>query len=244
MGAVAKRLFDGAFNDELLSQVETNPDTRSWSAAGRGRTKSNPAGEDGAWWKLHGPDMVQTWIDWRHDSGWGIWSTPDGQAAIELEIVAKCPTSSCIHAPDGNDCDECYIPVKMIIDRVMVTDAKELIIVDLKSGSRTPDSDLQLAFYRYGIYQTYGIDVKWGTYFMNRKGVAVDPFPLERYSPDLMERMFRKFRFAIDQEIFLPHPSAKCRACSVNKYCAIFGGSLSDRDPDNVAVTGEVEANE
>lgn len=248
MGAVAKRLFDSAFQDELLTQVEANPDTRSWSAAGRGRTKALPNGEDGAWWRLHGPDMVQSWIDWRHDSAWQVWTTPDNQPAIELEIIADCEVD-----PEATKCEcgDCVIPVKMIIDRVMVNHpAKELCILDLKSGARTPDSDLQLAFYRYGIYQKYGVDIKLGTYWMARKGTIVEPFELGRYSIDLMEGMFRRFRQAVDDGIFLPHPSTKCRACAVNKYCAVFGGARSERDPDHPLFgkehvsTGEVEASE
>lgn len=222
MGAVANRLFEQAFQDELLNQVEANPDTRSWSAAGRGKVKSRPQGEDGQWWRDNGPNMVQQWIDWRFESNWVIWTTPDGQAAIELDIIADCPTD------DGR-----VIPVKMFIDRVMIMANKELCIVDLKSGSRTPDSDLQLAFYRYGIFQKYGIDIKYGTYWMARKGLPVDPFSLDRYSVELMEGMFKRFRKAVDLEIFLPHPSMKCRACSVNKFCAAFGGAFADRDPDH-----------
>lgn len=223
MGAVAKRLFDQAFNDELLVQIEANPNLRDWSAAGRGRTKSNPAGEDGTWWRLHGPDMVQSWIDWRYDSGWQVWTTPDGDAAIEVEIIAQC------EQPEGES-----IPVKMFIDRVMVVpESKELCIVDLKSGARTPESDLQLAFYRYGILQRYGIDVRLGAYWMARKGTITEPEDLQRYSPDLMEVWFRRFVKARSMEIFLPHPSTKCRACSLRDFCAAFGGSKSHLDPDH-----------
>lgn len=216
-GAVAKRLFDSAFNDELLTQVEASPNTRDWTAAGRGRVKTNPAGEDGTWWRLHGPDMVQSWIDWRYDSGWGVWTTPDGQPAIELEIEEECDW------PEGEP-----IPVKMIIDRVMVTTGKQLCIVDLKSGARTPDSDMQLAFYRYGIFRRYGIDVRLGAYWMARKGVTTEPHDLTHFDPELMEQWFRTFKRATNGGIFLPHPSAKCRACGVRKYCAAVGGELSE----------------
>lgn len=221
MGAVARRLFEEAFQDEVLVQVEANPETRSWSAAGRGRLKRNPAGEDGFWWRQNGPEFVQAWIDWRFESGWKVWSTPDGQSAIELDLIVDCP--------NGDD----VIPVKTIIDRVMVMADGELCILDLKSGSRTPDSDLQLAFYRYALLKHYGVDIKYGTYWMARKGVPVEPFELQRYSVHLMETVFRRFVETRNGGYFLPYPSAKCRACSVNRYCAFFGGAMSHLDPDH-----------
>lgn len=244
MGAVAKKLFDQAFNDELLTQIEANPNMREWSAAGRGRTKSNPAGEDGTWWRAHGPDMVQAWIDWRFESGWQTWTTPEGNPAIELGIIAQCPNP---RPGDDLNLSGGHIPVKIIIDRVMVIpQTKELCILDLKSGARTPNSDLQLAFYRYGLMQEFGIDVRLGCYWMARKGTITEPQDLQRYQPDMMETWFRRFVKARELEIFLPHPSTTCRGCSVRDYCAAYGGSKSQSDPDHPdyqpeTTTGEAE---
>jgi putative RecB family exonuclease len=89
--------------------------------------------------------MVDNWIKWRAQSGWRVWTTPDGQPAIELSQEFKTPS--------GRD-------IKGYIDRIMIeAETKELVIVDLKSGARSPESDLQLGFYRYEMWNTYGVDI-------------------------------------------------------------------------------------
>jgi ATP-dependent exoDNAse (exonuclease V) beta subunit len=60
------------------------------------------------------------------------------------------------------------VPVKMILDRVFEVNG-ELVIVDLKTSQQTPTNTLQLGFYKVGILKTFGIDVKWGTYWMARQ---------------------------------------------------------------------------
>lgn len=217
----AATLFRDAFDAELLDVGEVHDDSTQWSVAGRGRSKANPAGEDEVWWRTHGPEMVQRWLDWRIKSGWQVWTTPDGQPAIELPIVVDV---------DGET-------VKMYIDRVMVEPVtKSLVIVDVKTGSRTPDSDLQLGFYRLGIMELYGIDAKHGAYWMARQGNIGEIFSLERFDPRLMSLWFKRWRTAVDNQIFLPHITTRCRACSMRDYCLAYGGSKSHLDPDRQIV--------
>ena len=161
MGSTAERLFSEAFETEVLEQAEDHSDLGAWSAAGRNKRKSNPQGEDGVWWREHGPGMVQNWMDWRSKSQWQVWTTPDLEPAIELGIEVET---------------EAGIAVKMFIDRVFISKpTNQLVILDLKTGSRTPESDLQLAFYRYGIFKRYGIDVRFGCYWMARDGKPKPP---------------------------------------------------------------------
>lgn len=214
----AERLFQDAFEVELLDLAEDGAQPHTWAAAGRGKTKTNPAGEDARWWRANGPKMVQAWIDWRRASRWLVWTAPDGTPAIELDIEVNMP---------GTD-----QPLKMFIDRVMQKPDGTLVIVDLKTGSRTPESDLQLATYRYGIFKKYGVLVNYGAYWMARKGEPTEPFNLSRYTPNLMETWFVRFIEAKAADLFIPHPTFLCRACGMRDYCAAFGGSKSHMDPD------------
>lgn len=215
--SLGKRLFDEAFEAEILDVVEDHPNTGQWSVAGRNRKKSNPAGEDGTWWRENGPGMVDNWIRWRSKSGWRVWTTPGGDPAIELsqEFVT----------PSGKN-------IKGYIDRVFVTPEGELVIVDLKSGARTPESDLQLAFYRYCLYHTVGVDIRKGAYWMARTGEMTEVYNLSRITPALMNLYLKRFDVAIQNGIFIPHISFKCRACSHRDFCLAFGGSKSHLDPD------------
>lgn len=210
-------LFREAFEAELLDAVEKEPNTALWSAAGKGKKKANPAGEDGTWWRENGPGMVEAWINWRNKSKWKVWTTPDGEPAIEL--------AADVLTPEGR-------LVRGFIDRVMVTPHRQLVIVDLKSGARVPESDLQLGFYRYFIHKKFGVDVRLGSYWMARQGEMGDVYDIGRFKPALIEAWLRRFDRAIEEKIFIPHPTFRCRACSHRRFCTAFGGSEQHLDPD------------
>lgn len=217
MRALAKSLFDEAFTAEIVEGSEAQP-TNEWSAAGKGKIKSRPQGEDYGWWAETGPKMVDDWMTFRRNSGWRIWQAPTGEPGIELSIV--------VDIPGVNQ------QLKMFIDRVFVLPTGELCIVDLKTGSRTPDSDLQLAVYRYGIYRQFSVDANLGGYWMARKAAIPEIVPLAKYKPALIERWFADFVKAKEQKIFVPHPTTMCRACALRDYCAANGGSKAHLVPD------------
>ncbi len=212
-------LFGEFFEQELLETVEEHPDIGSWSVAGK--AKKQP--EDVAWWRANGPAMVGNYMRWRNQSGWRPWRTPDGDLAVELDISVD------IDLGWGQT-----LPLKMFVDQVMVSKpSNQLVIVDLKTGSRTPESDLQLGVYRLGILRKYGIDVKLGAYWMARKGELSEVHNLTRLRPELLEAWFARFRQATDAGIFIPHPTFLCRACAMRDYCAAYGGTKQHMDPDN-----------
>jgi CRISPR/Cas system-associated exonuclease Cas4 (RecB family) len=220
--APAVTLFRDAFNAELDDLLSGGNVTRAdFRAAGRRATKANPnpAGEDESWWRREGPKMTQAWIDWRKASKWRIWTTPDQQPAIELALITEVAA----------------MPLKMVIDRVMVIPAASnaLCIVDLKSGSRTPESDLQLGVYRLGILRTFGCQIDFGAYWMARTGRLGDIVNLSRYTEPVLEKWFSAYRRAVENEIFIPHLTTLCRACGLNRYCLAFGGSQAHMDPDS-----------
>lgn len=217
--SLARRLFDDAFAEHILTQVEDHPDTGRWSTAAKGKRKDTPNGEDAGWWRSRGPDMVQAWVDWRAHTGWRVWTTPDGQPAIELKLDWQ--------SMDGQ-------PQKAIVDRVMADPASgQLVIVDLKSGARSPESDLQLGYYRYGIYEVHGIDIRQGAYWMARTGQLSEVYDLTRFTPDLIETWMSRFTWARDNGVFLPNITFRCKACPMREYCVAYGGSRSIVDPDH-----------
>lgn len=184
-------------------------------------TKDFPNGEDDEWWKQHGPPMVQRWVEWRQATQWNLWETPTGEPAIELELMPMF---------EG-------IPLKMFIDRTFIHPMDEPIVVDLKSGKRTPESDMQLGFYKAGLKQVFDLDVKFGGYWMARKG-EMELINLTRYTPQLLTRWLKQFVKAREAGIFIPHPTALCRACSLREYCATYGGKLAEADSDHPFVGG------
>ena len=170
--------------------------------AGGRATKEYPNKEDGTWWLKHGPLMVDRWVDWRSNSGWQIWNTPDGIPAIELGMMVEMAG----------------VPVKMSIDRVMVTPEGELVVLDIKSGSRTPQSDLQLAFYAAGLDLAYGIRPKFGTYWMARTGIASSFIDLDVMPTYKIVDMVRMFDSTRRQGLFIPN-FKHCTICPFTAVC-------------------------
>lgn len=203
--------FTHSFAEELAGDAERSGVPVAEFRAGGRASKAWPNKEDDTWWAAHGPEMVDNWVAFRQAlPNWVVWVTPAGLPAIELELNASL---------NG-------VPVKAYLDRVFVdTSTGELCIVDVKSGSRTPDSDLQLGFYRVLLYKLFGVEANQGYYWMARKGELTPAVDLSRFDEHLLGSMLATFERAIENDIFIPKLSGLCNSCGVNRACAAFGGA-------------------
>ena len=166
-------------------------------------TKANPQKEDVNFWQATGPQWVQAYIDWRKaNPSWKLWKTPQGAPAIELAMLPEFAG----------------VPVKMILDRVFEVNG-ELVIVDLKTSQQTPTNTLQLGFYKVGILKTFGIDVKWGTYWMARQHGVSPLVSLEQYTEDKLEYLVSGFDKARKAGVFLPNTNNCQYKCGLTAHC-------------------------
>jgi putative RecB family exonuclease len=166
-------------------------------------TKANPNKEDVTFWQSQGPRWVEGYIEWRKaNPNWKIWVAPDGNPGIELALTPIVAG----------------VPVKMIIDRVFDVDG-QLVICDLKTSQQTPSSSLQLGFYKMGIEQTFGIEVKWGNYYMARGNGTSEMVDLSSYTFDKMEYLIEKFDVARKAGVFLPNTNNCQYMCGLTEYC-------------------------
>ena len=169
--------------------------------AGRS-TKANPDREDAVWWDTQGSKWVDNYISWRKNNpNWKIWTTPQGVRAIELELN---PIIS-------------GVPVKMFIDRIFEVNG-QLVIVDLKTSSRRPASDLQLGFYKVGVEMMLGVKVNLGNYWMSRESGTGEMIDLSRYTLDTLEYFVEGFDKARKAGIFLPNLQS-CNFCGLTAHC-------------------------
>lgn len=166
-------------------------------------TKANPNKEDATFWQTKGPEWVEAYIAWRkQNSNWKIWTAPDGNPGIELALTPVVAG----------------VPVKMIIDRVFEVNG-DLVIVDLKTSQNTPSSTLQLGFYKLGLEQQFGIEVKWGTYYMSRGSNISEMVDLSEYTYEKMEYLISQFDKARKSGLFLPNTNNCQYLCGLTKYC-------------------------
>lgn len=196
------QMIDGLMDIALLEE----PDESKWRRGGRAKDK-----EGEVWWRIEAPKMVSAYRDWLYDIDQDlyIWELPNGEPAVEVEIVTTF----------GG------VPVKMGIDRIMQSrKTGELIVVDLKAGSREPASPYQLSLYAEAVHRTFGIQVAWGAYYMTRKAYLTMPKFLAPTISELDNR-FAKAALMRDNEIYLAVPGMFCGTCDVAPYCKAVGGN-------------------
>ena len=166
-------------------------------------TKVNPNKEDVNFWQSQGPKWVEGYIAWRQlNSDWKIWKAPDGNPGIELALTPVVAG----------------VPVKMIIDRVFEVNG-QLVICDLKTSQQTPSSSLQLGFYKLGLEQTFGVEVKWGNYYMARGNSTSEMVDLSEYTYDKMEYLIKQFDIARKAQVFLPNTNNCQYMCGLTAHC-------------------------
>lgn len=203
----------GTFDDHLDKQLDElrliEPDEKLWRTAGR-PTKEKPDGESVSWWRNEGPEMVRRYIEWRSATDDVLaMAAVAGGPGIEVEVETQL----------GG------VPVIGYVDRVLLDRRTgELIVVDLKTGSRKPDSAAQLGQYSVQLEQQYGVHVIWGAYYDARNGVLGDPVDLSQYSTSTLGVQFRALDTSVRLQLFLPNIGDNCRTCGFRASCVFAGG--------------------
>jgi len=197
--------------EEILKYQEPNFDIANLRQSVR-TTKANPDGENATWWFENGKKFLNSWIQWRANSGWEIWQTPQGVPAIELMLEIET----------GG------VNLKGAVDRVFVTPQNEIIVVDLKTGLRTPQSDLQLQVYACMLERATGVRPDYGVYWMARQGGTSTPTKLDKFTLQKLDEMVSLFQKARENNLYLPNFES-CKMCSVQEYCYWVDGEKSTK---------------
>lgn len=199
---------------EAVAELDAQRDGQEWRAGGR-RSKQWPNGEDATWWRTEGPPQVARYADWRlGHSALHIWTVPEtGDLAIELPFSTDLGNGNLTHG---------------YIDRIFINEASlELIVVDLKSGQRTPSDPTQLALYATAVEIEHGIRPRYGAYYMTREGALKGEADLSRFDRNMLGMWLTMARTGIENELFLPHIDSMCNTCSVRNYCYAMNPQIS-----------------
>jgi RecB family exonuclease len=155
-------------------------------------------------------DQTSAYWHWSQSNLFDIWQSPDGPAVeLQFSIVLG------------------GVKVVGFIDQVLELPDGDLWVRDIKTGSKLPNSPLQLGVYAEAVEQTYGIRPRWGDYFMCKNNAPTKPFDLDGYTAARLGRWFARLDRAINAGVFIPNPGDACRVCSVSQYCDAVG---SDRE--------------
>lgn len=208
-GFSVSELWHANFDAQIAEAREKEPNENLWA-----RSQAEPIEV----WRTMGLGFVRSYVDWRERSPWEIWTTPDGQPAIELDVSGVLPG--------------CPVEIKGFIDRVFWDPVfKKPVVFDLKSGKRPPKNADQFGTYSALLKVKYGLDVDMGVPFMNRKGTVGKPFDLTEYTPEYVGEVFGKAWEQIQSGAFEATPG-DCFICDVQSACAAVGGPLAPQfDP-------------
>lgn len=167
-----------------------------------------PNKKDRDWWLIEGPLVVQRYVEWRALTGWELFHFPDGQLSVEVRLTE--PVAGKSHLG--------------FIDRVFTRPDGGFVIVDIKTGN-APASKMQLGVYRMGLLKQYGLDVKFGGYWMGADGdFAGGLHDLSGYTEEFMEHQYEMAWRGIEAGVFLPNVSSMCAGCNVRDFCRAVGG--------------------
>lgn len=194
------------FNDAVRETEERSGiPSLEWKTAGR-KTAARPDGEDLPFWQNDGLKQVESYFKWYESSGWKIATMPDGRPGIEWAADVTFGGT----------------PVRMVVDAIYQV-GEDLVIVDYKTGSRTPFGAVQAGLYASGIERMYGIRPKWGAFFMTRKGELDELLDLSPLSMEYFDYVFGAMNHSTMNGWFPPSVGESCRMCSFTAQCPAFG---------------------
>jgi RecB family exonuclease len=200
--------WDVHFQAQLERAFEREPNESKW-----GRSKSEPIET----WDALGPQLVAAYVSWRERSPWEIWTTPDDEPAIELDVSGTLPG--------------CPVEIKGYVDRVFWDPVfKKLVVLDLKSGKRPPKSAAQFETYAALLAAKYGITVDLGVPFLNRRGTVGKTYVLSEVTPESIGAVYGAAWEQVQEHVRTgswPATTGDCFICDVQASCAAVNGPLA-----------------
>lgn len=110
------------------------------------------------------------------------------------------------------------------IDQVIEYRTGEVRVRDLKTGSKKPDSPVQLGVYAMSLREQWELpQVWWGDFYMAKDTNATTPYDLSVYTRQTVGEWFTKLNAAIEAELFIPNPGSMCAVCDVWQWCSVQG---------------------
>jgi putative RecB family exonuclease len=190
-----------------------------------------------AWWFWSGPyggeadlerryeiarGMIVRYIDWcESHPNEKVWTTPDGEEAIELGFNIEL---------------EDNVKIRGFIDLV-IQDEHGLVVRDIKTGNK-PGDEFQLATYAMALNELYGVEIRRGDFWMGKTGKPTLPIFIEECTYTEVRAIFKKLKEDIEAAMleleamklrgedvsgptpgFEPKPGEHCRFCSVSRDC-------------------------
>ncbi|MEU7830322.1 PD-(D/E)XK nuclease family protein [Nonomuraea sp. NPDC049129] len=204
----AVEVFKESWRHEIAKADEKFPDRTRWLVGGRKKVQKDLEDRYEG-----GIGQVADYI--RHnllDKRLVPYELPDGSPAAEV----------------GFEIEFEGVTVRGYIDLVLRdVETGQILVRDIKTGSKAPQVPFQLIVYRQAVNEIFGEDVTWGDFFMTKEAKPTSPIDLTTLDLVWIGRWFRRAVEMEERRHFLPNPGDACRTCGVSPYCPLTGGGRS-----------------
>lgn len=179
--------------------------------AGRG------GGEDYRWWWTQGEFMLRRYQQTReqmHGLGWGL---AEDRTEYRVEVMIEGTRK----------------PIVAYLDKYLMHETGEPLIVDWKTGKIGNAAPLQFATYAKVVQATRGVLVSRGVAAFLRAPDAERRVQPVNFLPllDRLAELYNGLEDGIDAGLFPPHPSWMCKGCSVRSACWYWNATEGDVEP-------------
>jgi putative RecB family exonuclease len=200
----AQDVFKRSWRAEMAKAESKFPERDRWLVGGRKKVQNDLVDRYN-----NGLAQVECYIRYnQEDANLVPYTMPDGSIAAEIGFEIEF---------DG-------VTVLGYLDLLMEdTRTGELLVRDIKSGSKAPVVPFQLIVYRMAVADVLGLDVRWGHFFMTREGHPGQAIDLTTLDEDLIRLWFRRQVEIAERGLFLPNPGDACRTCGVSIHCPLMG---------------------
>lgn len=186
-----------AFDSELAALLAKYPDESDWI---RGGVKG--LDRDIRERRAKGVAQVASYARWAVEQEWRVWTLPDETPALEVPFEVTLGGK----------------PVKGYIDVIWEWPDGSIEPVDLKTGTKQPETARQLGLYKVAIEQIFGEPVTQGRYLM-LKDLAHKPIDVRRYTYEYLDELYGHVHRGIEAGAFPARPSGGCFTCTVKRAC-------------------------
>jgi putative RecB family exonuclease len=203
-------LWSEAFNEVIAEAYAAWPEDRQWRQVGK-PTQAWPNGQRYEYWNLRGIDAVKAWHDWRIASRPLMGDPTHVEEEVEFTLTSGLIVKGYVDRIYKDPDRECYFPL------------------DIKTGTKRPNSPLQLAFYRHGIKEALGLEVAdFGCWWMAKDAQAFD-VPIGHITLADLDKITTAYFKGVENEVFIPNLGDACWMCPFTEYCHVHPNFKGDK---------------